>query len=87
VEISTLRWTIASFCGGVCLLALASVPLVAVCAGAGSASFRHAAVAAVVVAAVCLLAVVVALDLLGARARRSALPQQRAPSRARTRVS
>jgi len=67
-----LRWAVASFLAGVFALALASVPLVAVCAGAGTESFDRAALAAVMVAVGCLLVVVVTLDLLGARARRSA---------------
>jgi peptidoglycan/LPS O-acetylase OafA/YrhL len=78
VEISVLRWAVASFLGCVGVLALASIPLVAVCVGAGSPHFRHAALAAVLVAAACLLGVVLALDLLGARARRNA-PKRRTP--------
>jgi len=77
VQISVLRWAIASFLGAIAALALASVPLVAVCAGAGSVAFRQSVLAALVVAGTCLLVVVLALDLLGARSRRNA-PRRRA---------
>jgi hypothetical protein len=78
VEISTLRWAIASFLGGVFALALGSIPLLAYCAGAGSPAFGHAALVSGGVATACLLMVVVALDLLGARARRNAPESGRA---------
>lgn len=73
MEISTLRWAVVSFLGGVAALALLSIPLVAVCLGAGGASFDRAALTAGLVAGACLV-VVIALDLLGARARRTAAP-------------
>jgi len=82
VEISTFRWAMASFIAGVGALALASIPLVAVCAGVGTVAFRQAGLAALVVAAGCLLVVVLTLDLLGARVGRDA-PRRR-PARART---
>ena len=82
VKISTFRWAIASFLAGVGSLALASIPLVAVCAGAGTVAFRQAVLAALVVAAGCLLVVVLTLDLLGARAGRDA-PSRR-PAQLRT---
>lgn len=74
MEISTLRWAVVSFLGGVAALALLSIPLVAVCFGAGGASFDRAALTAGLVAGACLVVVVIALDLLGARARRTAAP-------------
>jgi hypothetical protein len=72
VQISTFRWAIASFLAGVAALALGSIPLVAVCVGAGGEAFERAAFVGVVVAAACLLVVVVTLDVLGARGRRTA---------------
>lgn len=72
MEISVLRWAIASFLTGVAALAFGSIPLVALCVGASSDTFDHAALAALIVAVGCLLLVVVALDLLGERARRTA---------------
>lgn len=86
MEISILRWTIASFLGGVCVLCLASVPLVAYCAGADSTALRHAVYATVVIAFVCALVIVVALDLLGARARRD-VPGRRPVHARRVRLS
>jgi hypothetical protein len=70
MKISTGRWAVASFVGGIAAVAVASLPVVAVCAGLGDDSFRHAfvTVAAVVVAS--LLVIVVALDLFEERPRR-----------------
>jgi hypothetical protein len=70
MRISTRRWAVASFVAGIATIAVASLPVVAVCVGARTDSFRHAflTVAAVVVTA--LLVVVVALDLFDERPRR-----------------
>jgi hypothetical protein len=70
MKISTGRWAVASFVGGIATIAVASLPVVAVCVGLGDASFRRAflTVAAVLVAS--LLVIVVALDLFEERPRR-----------------
>jgi hypothetical protein len=70
MKISTGRWAVASFVGGIATIAVAALPVVAMCAGAGGDSFRRAflTVAAVVVAS--LLVIVVTLDLFEERPRR-----------------
>jgi membrane protein implicated in regulation of membrane protease activity len=70
MEITTVRWAVASFLGGVAGLALGAIPLTAVCVGAGSVAFRHALLVAVLVVAACAVGIALALDLLGQRARR-----------------
>ncbi|HUJ55784.1 MAG TPA: hypothetical protein VLW49_07330 [Gaiellaceae bacterium] len=62
-SVSTGRWAVASFSGGVALLALAALPFTA-WLGDGE-TFRQTAFAVVVVLAACALVAVVALDLLG----------------------
>ena len=64
---STASWAVASFSAGVALLALAALPFTA--ALAGGETLRRTAFGAVVVVGLCAVVVVVALDLLGARAR------------------
>jgi hypothetical protein len=70
MKISTGRWAVANFVGGIATIAVAALPVVAVCVGAGGDSFRRAflTVAAIVVAS--LLVVVVTLDLFEERPRR-----------------
>jgi hypothetical protein len=74
MKLSTGRWAVASFVGGIATIGVAALPVVAVCAGAGGDSFRRAfvTVAAVVVAS--LLVVIVALDLFEERPRRGPFP-------------
>lgn len=74
MQISTARWAVASFVAGLAILAILSLPLVAVC-GRGTDTFRHAflTVGGVVVAS--LLVMVVALDLFEERPRRGPFPR------------
>ena len=77
---STARWAVASFVGGIALLALAALPLVAAL-GDGE-TLRRTALAVVIVVVAAAFVVVADLDVLGARGRR---PTGRPVSRPRRR--
>ncbi len=66
---STGRWAVASFVAGLAVLALASLPVVAICFGRGE-ELRHAAFVVVLILVTAALVVVATLDLLGERERR-----------------
>ena len=69
---STARWAVASFSAGVALLALAALPFTATLAD--GETLRRTVLAVVIVVAAAGFVVVAALDLIGARSRRAAVP-------------